>query len=90
MTEYSFEKYPFLKELGLSTENNGAYFNGEWQSTGTLILKSINPATEELISTTKAASLEDYEKAVTGMMAAKSEWASTPMPARGEIVRQIG
>jgi hypothetical protein len=46
MTEYSYENYPFLKELGIKTENLGAFYDGKWQSTGTEILKSINPATE--------------------------------------------
>jgi hypothetical protein len=45
MTEYSYEKYPFLKELGIEKENLGAYYNGKWQSSGPEILKSINPAT---------------------------------------------
>ena len=45
MTEYSYEKYPFLKELGIEKENLGAYYNGKWQSSGSEILKSINPAT---------------------------------------------
>jgi hypothetical protein len=57
MQDYSYEKYPFLKELGIERENDGAYFDGKWQSTGSLILKSINPATEEVIAVTKAASI---------------------------------
>jgi acyl-CoA reductase-like NAD-dependent aldehyde dehydrogenase len=46
-------------------------------------LKSINPATEELISITKSASIEDYENALKGMMEAKAQWAKVPMPKRG-------
>jgi len=53
-------------------------------------LKSINPATEEVIATTKCASVEEYEHALKGMVEAKADWAKLPMPARGEIVRQIG
>ena len=59
--EYTYDKYFFLKELGVEKENVGAYYNGKWQSSGTEILKSINPATEELISITKSASVQDYE-----------------------------
>ena len=90
MTEYSYEKYPFLKELGIEKENLGAYYNGKWQSSGSEILKSINPATQELISTTKSASIDDYEQALKGMFEAKAAWSKVPMPKRGEIVRQIG
>lgn len=90
MTQYSYEKYTFLKELGIETENVGAYFDGKWQTTGTEILKSINPATEEVISVTKSASIEDYENAMKGMVEARAQWAKVPMPKRGEIVRQIG
>lgn len=68
MTEFSYDKYSFLKELGIEKENLGAFFDGKWQSTGTEILKSINPATEEVISTTKSASIQDYEAALKGMV----------------------
>jgi acyl-CoA reductase-like NAD-dependent aldehyde dehydrogenase len=46
-------------------------------------MKSINPATEELISITYSASIDDYEKALKGMFEAKSQWAKVPMPKRG-------
>lgn len=32
----------------------------------------------------------DYENAISRMGQAQKEWASVPMPARGDIVRQIG
>lgn len=83
MTEFSYDKYPFLKDLGIEKENLGAFYDGKWQSTGTEILKSINPATEEVISTTVSASVEDYENALKGMMEAKAQWAKVPMPKRG-------
>jgi hypothetical protein len=61
----STAKYPFLAELGLSEHNEGAYYNGKWQTTDhTNFLNSVNPATEEIIASTKTASLKDYEKAI--------------------------
>lgn len=54
--ECSYEKYPFLKELGIEAENFGAYYNGKWQGSGE-VLKSVNPSTEEIIATTKGASV---------------------------------
>ncbi len=35
MTEYSYDKYSFLKELGIEKENLGAFYDGKWQSSGT-------------------------------------------------------
>lgn len=67
----SFSKYPFLAELGLSPENHGAFYDGEWRTTdSTHTFKTINPATEELVATTKTASLKDYEKAISAMQVA--------------------
>lgn len=87
----TFNNYPFLKTVGLAETNEGAFYDGKWQTTNsTATLKSVNPSNGELIATTKCASLEDYEKAVKAMKVAHKEWASVPMPKRGEIVRQIG
>ena len=69
-----YEQHAFLKEGGIQAENFGAYYDGKWQGSGE-VFKCINPSTEGLISTTKGASLEDYENAVKGMMDAKAQWA---------------
>lgn len=88
---FSLSKYPFLAELGLSSTNQGAYYNGKWQTTSSSgTFKSVNPSNEELIATTETASLKDYENAISLMQPAQKEWASVPMPLRGDIVRQIG
>ena len=71
LMDLAYDKHPFLKELGITPENSGAYYNGTWTGNGE-VLKSINPATEEVVSTTKGASLEDYENAVKAMWDAKS------------------
>lgn len=31
---FSYEKFSFLKDLGLQKENYGAYFDGKWQGNG--------------------------------------------------------
>lgn len=88
---FSFGKYPFLKDLGLTESNQGALYDGKWQTTdSTSIFTTINPATEETIAQTQCASLKDYEKAISGMQQANKEWRSIPMPVRGGIVREIG
>ena len=75
MDKFEYSKHPFLKELGIEPENFGAYYNGKWQGDGE-VLKSINPVTEEVISTTKSASVADYENALKGMCEARAQWAS--------------
>lgn len=69
-----FDQHPFLKELGIEANNLGAYYNGKWQGSGE-VLHSLNPSTEAVIATTKGASLDDYENAISGMVEAKAKWA---------------
>ena len=84
----SLTQYPFLAELGLQSDNLGAYYDGKWQTTNsTASLNSVSPATGEVIATTKCASLKDYEKSISAMQVANREWRSLPMPVRGNIVR---
>ena len=75
MAELEYAKHPFLKELGIEAENFGAYYNGKWQGSGE-VLKSINPTTGEVISTTRGASPEEYECAIKAMGEARAQWAS--------------
>lgn len=75
MDNLAYNKYPFLKELGIEPENFGAYYDGKWQGNGE-VLQSINPSTEEIISTTKCASKEDYDNALNSMAKARAEWAA--------------
>jgi hypothetical protein len=47
-TKFTFEKYPFLKQLDLMEMNMGVYSNGKWTGYGKS-LTSVNPATNEEI-----------------------------------------
>jgi len=38
-----FDKYPFLKELGLSVHNKGTYRRGEWVATSKDEQVTLNP-----------------------------------------------
>lgn len=84
----TFNKYPFLKELGLREENHGV-FNGKWCGSGPQIT-SYNPSTNEPIARVSTATVADYEETIAAMDKAKAMWVETPAPKRGEIVRQIG
>lgn len=50
----------------------------------------MNPHNNKAIAKTKLASLEDYEACIKDMKSEQAKWMTTPAPARGEIVRQIG
>ena len=89
MAKFTFGNYDFLSSLGINEENSGAYYQGKWMGTGSTEY-SVNPTTKENIASIKFASEEDYEHALKDMEKAKAEWMTTPMPLRGEIVRQIG
>jgi len=62
-TELEFDKYPFLKELGLTKDNLGCYCgssffaNGEW-------ITSINPATGKPIARVREGNMDDYKKSL--------------------------
>eukprot|EP01095_Lingulamoeba_sp_RSL-Kostka_P005671 TRINITY_DN1712_c0_g1_i1.p1 TRINITY_DN1712_c0_g1~~TRINITY_DN1712_c0_g1_i1.p1 ORF type:complete len:540 (+),score=219.62 TRINITY_DN1712_c0_g1_i1:171-1790(+) len=86
--ELSYEKYPFLKELGLKEVNDGVY-NGEWKGNGKTVT-TYNPSNGEAIASVVEGSVEDLEETINKMNADKSLWRSTPAPKRGEIVRQMG
>lgn len=87
--QFAFDKYPFLKELGLQQSNFGCFDGKKWTGNGKTFL-SVNPTTNEVIAEVKGASVEDYEHATQNMIKAKAEWMKLPFPRRGEIVRQIG
>ncbi|EGR30325.1 hypothetical protein IMG5_134990 [Ichthyophthirius multifiliis] len=84
-----FNKYPFLKELGLEEKMGGCFDGEKWCGSGELF-QSINPSTNEIVAEIKGASLQEYENSTQNMLKAKNLWMSLPMPRKGEIVRQIG
>lgn len=88
MAALTFAEYPFLKELGLEEENPGVY-NGKWGGKGGC-LTALNPTTGKPIARVRQATAEEYEECIVAMQAASREWQLTPMPKRGDIVRQIG
>ena len=88
-SKLTFNKYPFLSDLGLSPSNLGCYHSGQWHGSGS-VHSSLNPATNEPIAMVKTASKQEYEACVNAMQGEKTRWMKTPMPVRGEIIRQLG
>jgi len=85
----AFDKYPFLSTLGLA-KNNPGVFAGKWTEGKGEVFTSRNPATNEEIATITAGTPEQVESCIEAMDAAKAKFAAMPVPARGELVRQIG
>lgn len=81
-------KYAFLKDLGLKRTNYGVY-DGEWKGKGP-ILKSIDPATGQVIAETITCTVEEAENCIKVGTETYKQWANIPAPQRGEIIRQIG
>lgn len=79
----------FLNELGIDSENPGA-FAGGWRSPSGTWIESRSPHDGELIARVAASSIEDYEAAMAASVDAFKEWRNWPAPRRGEVVRQIG
>lgn len=85
----TFNQYPFLRELGLSEDNNGCYRDGQWVANGGYVT-AVSPADNKPIARVRLGSLQDYQDCMASMQTEKERWAKTPAPVRGEIVRQIG
>ncbi len=79
----------FLKDLGIESENSGAY-SGEWLACTGNVLASTNPATGETIASVRQASADDYEAVVTAAQEAFLRWREVPAPVRGDVVRRMG
>lgn len=80
--------FSFLKELGLERTNKGVYC-GEWSGSGEIV-KSIDPATNEVIAEVQTGNVQDLEKCLKVADDAYKQWRNLPAPYRGEIIRQIG
>jgi aldehyde dehydrogenase family 7 protein A1 len=79
----------FLERLGLGAENDGCFTGSRWCGSGE-VMASINPATGRVIAHVRTASAEELEESLANCKRSQREWALTPAPKRGEIVRQIG
>lgn len=90
MSSYLIDKpeFSFLKELGLERTNNGVY-DGKWKGSGQIV-KSIDPASGQVIAEIKSGAPNDYENCVRTSLDSYKKWSNVPAPQRGEIVRQIG
>ncbi|MGH8262039.1 MAG: aldehyde dehydrogenase family protein, partial [Steroidobacteraceae bacterium] len=81
-----------LAALGLEAVNSGTWSGSAGWSRderGPLI-KSVNPATNEVIAEVRGATLADYEAIANSSIQTFDAWRRVPAPKRGELVRLIG
>lgn len=79
----------FLTQLGITPVNSGTYA-GDWCNDATHeVIKSNNPATQELIASANASSIQDYEAVVHSSRQTFLRWRQLPAPKRGDVIRNI-
>jgi len=87
--DLTYDKFGFLKELGIEQENLGCYNGKEWVGSGKYMY-SVNPSTGKNIAEIKLANEEEYEQCIRNMESVRERWFEFPMPKRGLIVQEIG
>jgi aldehyde dehydrogenase (NAD+) len=87
----SYDKYQFLRELGIHEINPGACAGpDDWNDIKARhILDVITPIDGSVIAKVALASEEDYEHVVKVAQQSFQEWRMIPAPKRGQVVREI-
>ena len=84
-------KAEILNGLGLEAVNPGAWSGSGWHAAADAPqVKSLDPATGEVIASVRAAGEADYERVAASAAAAFQDWREVPAPRRGEAVRLVG
>lgn len=79
-----------VTRLGVDKPHSGVYF-GKWVEDASNPLNSqVSPSTGDVLGKVRFGNLKEYNQAIDAMNAVKDDWANTPAPVRGEIVRKIG
>jgi len=88
----SYERFPFLKELGIQEINRGACAGpDDWSRTDAHeLLPILTPIDGSVIAKVAQASEADYEYVVKTAHESFVEWRMIPAPVRGQFVREIG
>ncbi|MBV8959584.1 MAG: aldehyde dehydrogenase family protein [Actinobacteria bacterium] len=68
------------------------FIAGRWvESRSGRTMQDVNPAdSDDVLGEVARSNSADVDQAVTAAKAAYAEWAATPMPARGDVIRRVG
>lgn len=88
----SYQKYPFLRELGIKEVNSGACAGpDDWSDLQAReLLNVVSPIDGSVVANVALASEEDYERVVKVAQESFLKWRTTPAPVRGQVVREVG
>ncbi|MDH3333603.1 MAG: aldehyde dehydrogenase family protein [Gammaproteobacteria bacterium] len=79
-----------LKQLGIEAVNDGTWFGSTSVSDDSAsLIESTNPATDEVIASVRATTMEQYEDVIAKAQESFQTWRTVPAPVRGEAVRHI-
>ncbi len=80
-----------LSRLGLGEVNAGTWSGSDAsESDDAELIKSINPASGELIASVRSTTAEEYDQLVNNARSAFMDWQKVPAPARGDAIRLVG
>lgn len=80
-----------LDRLGLSETNPGSWSGADaYESGDARLIKSVNPASGDVIAGVRSTTPEEYDKIVNNACAASREWRNVPAPVRGDAIRLVG
>jgi len=81
-----------LERLGISEVNAGVCCGVDnWiHDAQGVELRSINPASNEVIATVLQGAAQSYQEAVSAAQAGFARWRALPAPKRGELIRDLG
>ncbi len=80
----------FLKDLQLSSSNQGVSTGLKWLRSKGEKITSYSPVDGSVIGSVTGADRDSYDAVIDSAVIAFKEWRLVPSPQRGEIVRQIG
>ncbi len=80
-----------LSRLGLGEVNAGTWSGSDAsESDDAELIKSINPASGELVASVRSTTAEEYDQLVNNARSAFMDWQKVPAPARGDAIRLVG
>src|SRR5690554_2884763 len=82
-------KYPFLKHLGIQSQNPGT-LPASGNNENIQYISSLSPIDGDSLGEVSLTTRTEYENLVEALSSGFLQWRKLPAPKRGEIVRQYG
>jgi acyl-CoA reductase-like NAD-dependent aldehyde dehydrogenase len=89
MATATIRRHDLLKQLGIQSQNSGAY-DGAWRKTGRRVVESFDPATGRVIARVRQATRADYDACAAAAHEAFQRWRNVPAPSAARSCAGIG